>query len=172
MMSLVRLLGFTTLGCGCVTGHYREVATNREITYVEEKGRGCQHHAHRRNHTLTTSAFRPRGSGCKSVVSVPSRNTVDWCAMPRSGARTATPSVHTTVRTARSDPVVLPGRLPGRFASLPAASVSVIVTSPPYNLGIEYRSYDDSCRASEYLQWTEHGPRRRRACSSLTARCS
>ena len=57
MMSLVRLLGFTTLGCGCVTGHYREVATNREITYVEEKGRGCQHHAHRRNHTLTTSAF-------------------------------------------------------------------------------------------------------------------
>jgi hypothetical protein len=57
MMSLVRLLGFTTLGCGCVTGRYREVATNREITYVEEKGRGCQHHAHRRNHTLTSSAF-------------------------------------------------------------------------------------------------------------------
>src|SRR5215510_10276285 len=55
MSSLVRLLGFTTLGCGCVTGHYREVATNREITYVEEKGTGCQHQTHRRNHTLTTS---------------------------------------------------------------------------------------------------------------------
>jgi hypothetical protein len=53
MMSLVRLLGFTTLGCGCVTGHYREVATNREITYVEEKGAGCSHAAHRRNHTLS-----------------------------------------------------------------------------------------------------------------------
>ncbi len=53
MMSLVRLLGFTTLGCGCVTGHYREVATNREITYVEEKGAACNQHAHRRNHTLT-----------------------------------------------------------------------------------------------------------------------
>jgi hypothetical protein len=53
MMSLVRLLGFTTLGCGCVTGHYREVATNREITYVEEKGAACSQHAHRRNHTLT-----------------------------------------------------------------------------------------------------------------------
>ena len=52
MMSLVRLLGFTTLGCGCVTGHYREVATNREITYVEEKGASCTQHAHRRNHTL------------------------------------------------------------------------------------------------------------------------
>ena len=55
MMSLVRLLGFTTLGCGCVTGRYREVATNREITYVEEKGASCAHQAHRRNHTLTPS---------------------------------------------------------------------------------------------------------------------
>jgi len=57
MMSLVRLLGFRTLTCGCVTGHYREVATNREITYVEEKGHTCEHHAHRRNHTLATARF-------------------------------------------------------------------------------------------------------------------
>jgi hypothetical protein len=55
MMSLVRLLGFTTLACGCVTGHYREVATNREITYVEEKGAACSQHAHRRNHTITAA---------------------------------------------------------------------------------------------------------------------
>ena len=66
MMSLVRLLGFTTLGCGCITGRYREVATNREITYVEEKGRGCQHHAHRRNHTLTSSAFGLSGAAIKA----------------------------------------------------------------------------------------------------------
>lgn len=52
MMSLVRLIGFTTLGCGCVTGKYREVATHREVTYVEEKGTDCVNHAHRRNHTL------------------------------------------------------------------------------------------------------------------------
>ena len=37
-MSLVRLLGFTTLACGCVIGRYREVATSREVGYVEEKG--------------------------------------------------------------------------------------------------------------------------------------
>ena len=55
MMSLVRLLGFRTLTCGCVTGHYREIATNREVTYVEEKGTGCEHSAHRRNHTLSAS---------------------------------------------------------------------------------------------------------------------
>ena len=51
-MSLVRLLGFTTLGCGCVVGRYREVATSREVTYVEEKGTSCGSHGHRRNHTI------------------------------------------------------------------------------------------------------------------------
>ena len=55
MMCVVRLLGFKTLGCGCVTGHYREISTNREITYVEEKGVACRHAAHRRNHTLATA---------------------------------------------------------------------------------------------------------------------
>ena len=51
-MSLVRLLGFRTLTCGCVIGRYREVATSREVTYVEEKGTGCELHGHRRNHTI------------------------------------------------------------------------------------------------------------------------
>jgi hypothetical protein len=51
-MSLVRLLGFTTLACGCVIGRYRELATSRELTYVEEKGATCELHGHRRNHTI------------------------------------------------------------------------------------------------------------------------
>ena len=51
-MSLVRLLGFSTLSCGCVVGRYREVATSREVSYVEEKGKSCGSHSHRRNHTL------------------------------------------------------------------------------------------------------------------------
>jgi hypothetical protein len=53
-MSLVRLLGFTTLACGCVVGRYREVATSREIAYVEEKGKACARHSHRRNHTVAS----------------------------------------------------------------------------------------------------------------------
>jgi hypothetical protein len=57
MMSLVRLLGFTTLDCGCVTGRYREIATNREITYVEEKGLACGSTGHRRNQTLAPARF-------------------------------------------------------------------------------------------------------------------
>ena len=51
-MSLVRLLGFQTMSCGCVVGRYRELATNREVAYVEEKGQTCDSHGHRRNHTV------------------------------------------------------------------------------------------------------------------------
>lgn len=40
------------------------------------------------------------------------------------------------------------------LARLPAAGVGVIVTSPPYNLGISYRSYDDGRPRAEYLAWT------------------
>jgi hypothetical protein len=54
-MSVVRLLGFATLGCGCVIGRYREVATSREVAYVEEKGQGCASHMHRRNHTIAVA---------------------------------------------------------------------------------------------------------------------
>jgi len=51
-MSLVRLLGFRTLTCGCVVGRYRELATSREVSYIEEKGGKCEAHSHRRNHTI------------------------------------------------------------------------------------------------------------------------
>jgi hypothetical protein len=58
-MSLVRLLGFRTLTCGCVIGRYRELATSREVTYIEEKGGACQAHGHRRNHTVVERASAP-----------------------------------------------------------------------------------------------------------------
>ena len=37
--------------------------------------------------------------------------------------------------------------------TLPAASVDVIVTSPPYNLGIAYRRYQDRRAERDYLDW-------------------
>ena len=61
-MSLVRLLGFTTLACGCVVGRYREVATSREVIYVEEKGKICGSQGHRRNHTVTTERLATASS--------------------------------------------------------------------------------------------------------------
>jgi hypothetical protein len=52
-MSLVRLLGFTTMGCGCVSGRYRDVGTNREVTYIEEKGTSCANASHQRNQPVS-----------------------------------------------------------------------------------------------------------------------
>lgn len=39
--------------------------------------------------------------------------------------------------------------------TLERGSVDVIVTSPPYNLGIKYRSYEDDLPRGEYLAWTD-----------------
>ncbi|MGE3177180.1 MAG: hypothetical protein AB7O32_06900 [Vicinamibacterales bacterium] len=61
-MSLVRLLGFRTLPCGCIVGSYREVATSREVRYVEEKGKACPNHQHRRNHTVAPEARTSTGA--------------------------------------------------------------------------------------------------------------
>ena len=59
------------------------------------------------------------------------------------------------------------------FAELAPDSVDVIVTSPPYNIGIRYSSYQDTLSPAEYLEWTDDlgGGRRPRA-AARTGRCS
>jgi site-specific DNA-methyltransferase (adenine-specific) len=37
--------------------------------------------------------------------------------------------------------------------AMPAASIDVIVTSPPYNIGVAYRTYDDRRPRAEYIDW-------------------
>ena len=68
-MSLVRLLGFRTLSCGCVIGRYRELATSREVSYVEEKGTQCELHGHRRNHTIPEHLSAAVTAGAVAAVS-------------------------------------------------------------------------------------------------------
>ena len=58
------------------------------------------------------------------------------------------------------------------FQQLPAQSVDVIVTSPPYNLGIRYSRYQDTLSPADYLEWTEPGSPPRPVCCGPTARCS
>lgn len=41
------------------------------------------------------------------------------------------------------------------FEHLPDRSVDVIVTSPPYNLGIAYSKYEDTLSRADYLAWTQ-----------------
>ena len=50
---------------------------------------------------------------------------------------------------------LLSRRLPGGFhAAAEPRSVDVIVTSPPYNLGIRYNTYEDTLSQADYLEWT------------------
>lgn len=48
---------------------------------------------------------------------------------------------------------VLTGDCLIKMASLKAESIDVVVTSPPYNLGIAYRSYNDAIPRAAYLDW-------------------
>jgi site-specific DNA-methyltransferase (adenine-specific) len=41
------------------------------------------------------------------------------------------------------------------LASLDKETISAIVTSPPYNLGIEYRTYRDTLPRKDYLAWSD-----------------
>lgn len=43
--------------------------------------------------------------------------------------------------------------LPGMRSRLADGSVDVVVTSPPYNLGIAYNSHNDAAPREEYLDW-------------------
>jgi len=43
--------------------------------------------------------------------------------------------------------------VPGLARRVPAGTADVVVTSPPYNLGVAYRSYRDSRPRAEYLRW-------------------
>ena len=64
------------------------------------------------------------------------------------------PRPQTTIRTPTSTLRFYRGDCLAVMAALPAGSVSAIVTSPPYNLGIRYRSYEDTLPQARYLEWT------------------
>jgi site-specific DNA-methyltransferase (adenine-specific) len=46
------------------------------------------------------------------------------------------------------------------LGALASGSIDVIVTAPPDNLGIRYRSYDDTMPRDRYLEWTGEWIRR------------
>ena len=41
-----------------------------------------------------------------------------------------------------------------QMRDLPDESIDLVVTSPPYNLGIKYNKYDDTKARADYLRWT------------------
>ena len=77
------------------------------------------------------------------------------------------PRPHTTVHAGRATLKFFLGDALDVLARLGPATVDAIVTSPPYNLGIRYRSYDDTLPRDDYLKWT--GDWVCRAARTLTA---
>jgi site-specific DNA-methyltransferase (adenine-specific) len=74
--------------------------------------------------------------------------------MPASRTASSLPRPHTVLRTATTTLSFFLGDCLDVLPGLAPHSVSAIVTSPPYNLGVRYRSYDDSLPRERYLEWT------------------
>jgi site-specific DNA-methyltransferase (adenine-specific) len=74
--------------------------------------------------------------------------------MPHSTKLSRLPKPHTIIETRRGTLRFYLGDCIDVFGKLPEGSISVIVTSPPYNLGVRYRSYHDSMPRQQYLDWT------------------
>jgi site-specific DNA-methyltransferase (adenine-specific) len=60
----------------------------------------------------------------------------------------------TTFRAADSEIVLFRGDcIQGMRKRLAGGSVNVVITSPPYNIGVKYSKHDDSRPRREYLEW-------------------
>jgi site-specific DNA-methyltransferase (adenine-specific) len=75
--------------------------------------------------------------------------------MPLARNTTSLPGPHTTIETNGATLRFYLGDCLEILRGLDAGSVSAIVTSPPYNLGVRYRTYDDSLPRARYLEWTD-----------------
>jgi site-specific DNA-methyltransferase (adenine-specific) len=64
------------------------------------------------------------------------------------------PKAHTTITTGGATFRFYLGDSLDVLGRLTPGAVSAIVTSPPYNLGIRYRTYDDTLPRDRYLAWT------------------
>jgi site-specific DNA-methyltransferase (adenine-specific) len=64
------------------------------------------------------------------------------------------PEAHTSFTIGRATFRFYLGDCLDVLARFPVGSLDAIVTSPPYNLGIRYRTYDDTMPRPRYLDWT------------------
>jgi site-specific DNA-methyltransferase (adenine-specific) len=75
--------------------------------------------------------------------------------MPLAWKPAKLPKPHTQLETGRGTLRFFLADCLDVLRGLPPGAISVIVTSPPYNLGVRYRSYDDTQPREEYLTWTD-----------------
>ena len=63
------------------------------------------------------------------------------------------PPENATPTISVGDQTILVGDCAVALAAMPERSVDVVVTSPPYNIGLRYNSYDDGGDRAHYLAW-------------------
>jgi site-specific DNA-methyltransferase (adenine-specific) len=68
---------------------------------------------------------------------------------------TSLPAPYATLQVGRATFRFYLGDCLDLLRALEPAAVSAIVTSPPYNLGVRYRSYADTLPRERYLEWTD-----------------
>jgi site-specific DNA-methyltransferase (adenine-specific) len=64
------------------------------------------------------------------------------------------PSTYSSFKIGRAQFRFFLGDCIDLLRDLPEGVIDAVVTSPPYNLGIRYRSYDDTVPRAQYLDWT------------------
>ena len=74
--------------------------------------------------------------------------------MPLAGKPARLPKPHTQIETSRGTLRFYLGDCLEVLRSFTPGAISVIVTSPPYNLGVRYRTYDDTQPRARFLEWT------------------
>jgi len=75
--------------------------------------------------------------------------------MPRGRlARRQLPPPHSTFKVGTATIRLIVGDAIGVLGTLADRSVGVVITSPPYNLGVRYRTYRDTIPRQQYLTWT------------------
>jgi site-specific DNA-methyltransferase (adenine-specific) len=67
---------------------------------------------------------------------------------------TNTPTPHTVLTSGETSYSFYLGDCLAVLGEMPKDSLDAIVTSPPYNLGIQYRTYKDRLPRDSYLAWT------------------
>jgi site-specific DNA-methyltransferase (adenine-specific) len=64
------------------------------------------------------------------------------------------PSPHSSFKIGRATFRFYLGDCVEVLSRLPTDCLDAVVTSPPYNLVVRYRTYDDTIPRSHYLEWT------------------
>jgi hypothetical protein len=119
-------------------------------------------------------ALRPRGDGPEESVV---RESADHAPVHRSGDRGAatvrarSSSSPSSISLPVTGQIMIEGDCLAALRQMPASSVAVVVTSPPYNLGKKYGVYDDNLPKAEYLAGQERSPKSSCGCCGRTAMC-